>query len=473
MADCSDLDCQPTATCVSPPAPDTMPGIVLTDSSPCPPGFGAPIDLHRGLRNDTSCWGCGCRDGVTQCVLDYTAYKDSYACSADSGTDVSYKGSLGIQSGGAIGPCRPAGNGSSTGSWRFSGTLTMNAACEAFGTPTPAPPSWAESVRFCPLSTVAGGCPGAICAPKPTSTISCVRTRAGASCPSGFEQGKGGSWYLGLHDERVCGACTCEAIEGSCANVKLYRATTCSVFEPATVPFGHGDCGSEFSYLLMGEPTAPACGQTQPKSSGLLQGAGDLQLCCKVANLPCVTDGGCQLPNGALCTQDAECASGQCGTLYLDNDRDGYGAVTTWKRACVESPTSGLPGWSRLSSDCCDTDSKAHPQPINTYNDKPNGCGSFDYDCDGKVTKNGAEGVIECVTSCAGTCERGCSPALRSNPYGWVGTAPECGQEGMRGQCQSAPSTASGCNDQGSCFSSLPQETCSLRVLGMSRQTCH
>jgi hypothetical protein len=69
-----------------------------------------------------------------------------------------------------------------------------------------------------------------------------------------------------------------------------------------------------------------------------------------------------------------------------DEDGDGYLAQTV---ACQ-------------GNDCCDTDVEAFPGQT-AFFEQPDRCGSYDYDCDGKVTRQ--YGVVSCqwnVVACSG-----------------------------------------------------------------------
>jgi hypothetical protein len=94
-------------------------------------------------------------------------------------------------------------------------------------------------------------------------------------------------------------------------------------------------------------------------------GAGDAPVCAL------------KLADGEPCTFAVQCASGTCGTYYLDADGDGYGARTV--QTCGRQPA---PGASARGGDCCDADATAHPGVI-TFSYQPNACGRFDFNCDG------------------------------------------------------------------------------------------
>jgi len=66
-------------------------------------------------------------------------------------------------------------------------------------------------------------------------------------------------------------------------------------------------------------------------------------------------------------------------TWYRDSDNDKFGKSSTFTKACSQ-PT----GYVADATDCCDTDANTHPGS-NACSASPNGCSSFDYDCDGSA----------------------------------------------------------------------------------------
>jgi hypothetical protein len=114
---------------------------------------------------------------------------------------------------------------------------------------------------------------------------------------------------------------------------------------------------------------------------------------------------------------------GEAGEAGDPCDRDGDGYADT---KC-------------LGTDCCDTDSRAHPFQASYYT-APDACGSFDYDCSGaNEPQYGA--YLSCAgpaTACHSLCQSSpcsCGDILGACSYGFTGPAPQCGQTGSWGLC--------------------------------------
>lgn len=114
-----------------------------------------------------------------------------------------------------------------------------------------------------------------------------------------------------------------------------------------------------------------------------------------------------------------------------DEDGDGYsnpGMRTSGCRACVNGwrPCGGSP-------DCCDSDNRTFPTARCEYQDRPNRCGSFDYNCDGRAQMR--------FSRIVSTTE----PVDCSMSGGWFGTSvPACGTSGRSADC--------GASDDGRCM---------------------
>ena len=114
-----------------------------------------------------------------------------------------------------------------------------------------------------------------------------------------------------------------------------------------------------------------------------------------------------------------------CGMGYRDKDGDGFGtgsAIYTCEYA----------GYATKAGDCCDSDLWTYPGST-VYGDVANGCGSFDYSCDGKATKqsNGPTGCYEAPMTCklsGSTCIATGSPAGCNGAFTSYDTA-SCGEE--------------------------------------------
>ena len=91
---------------------------------------------------------------------------------------------------------------------------------------------------------------------------------------------------------------------------------------------------------------------------------------------PCTLDG-CNTNSG--CTHTP---SGSATTCYLDSDGDGYGSASTSQVSCGVCPS----GYVTNKTDCYDGSADAKPGQTKLFSVN-RGDGSFDYDCDGIVTK--------------------------------------------------------------------------------------
>ncbi|NMA48548.1 MAG: hypothetical protein GX947_02060 [Tissierellia bacterium] len=155
---------------------------------------------------------------------------------------------------------------------------------------------------------------------------------------------------------------------------------------------------------------------------------------------------------GEICFQDEECASGYC---YRDEDGDSYAAASGTKKCQSNAPQPGIDcddndstRWvlkykdidgdghcpdstqycvgnhlDYISScitynDCCDSDARVFPGQTIYYSSK-NACGSWDYDCDGQISKSGCRARDASTvsyssgwykpTACSGTYSTGAS----------------------------------------------------------------
>jgi hypothetical protein len=157
-----------------------------------------------------------------------------------------------------------------------------------------------------------------------------------------------------------------------------------------------GSFGSCLPQLYGDDPTAtPAC--TGAKTCGFNQDfltSGNLSAC--------------NLKNLQKCSVNGDCASGNCVTYYTDADSDGYGSSNALK-LCNDSGVAAPPGFSTVTGDCCDSDAAANPAVTSTtWFDYADACGSYDYNCDGKIeqqyspSKPVACGAIEFINKLMG-----------------------------------------------------------------------
>jgi len=109
------------------------------------------------------------------------------------------------------------------------------------------------------------------------------------------------------------------------------------------------------------------------------------------------------------------CYSGICKASYCDEDNDTYYAKVL---AYCPSGRYSL----TLGNDCCDSSATTYPGQT-SYFTSINACASWDYNCDGSITKNtncNTRTVAGCNCTCGmygGTCSPS-SPQLYANNYG-------------------------------------------------------
>ncbi len=140
--------------------------------------------------------------------------------------------------------------------------------------------------------------------------------------------------------------------------------------------------------------------------------------CVDADSVACSDDG--FIIGTTTCKAGCDVATGYCKgctpkTLYRDVDGDGVGASTSPVVACT-APA----GYVVEKGDCDDADADVHPGQTAYFLTPSKGEKSFDYDCDGHVSKRWPS-KIKCSQSCSGE--------------GWVGAAPACGKKDLWGKC--------------------------------------
>lgn len=171
------------------------------------------------------------------------------------------------------------------------------------------------------------------------------------------------------------------------------------------------------------------CDDNQPQrcnAAGQWQSDGDC------AGGVCFGAGVCRLGDGRGCTNDAQCDSGQCTTLFPDDDGDGFGAGEPIRR-CGPVTT----GFSLNDIDCCDSDPNSFPGANPTATTDPNPCGNFDRDCSGRV-ENTFQESIDVVGGNFQRCENiplaACEASVLNrggSPFqAWPQDIPPCGETG-------------------------------------------
>ena len=117
--------------------------------------------------------------------------------------------------------------------------------------------------------------------------------------------------------------------------------------------------------------------------------------------------------NGEICSSDGECDSDICGT---DADSDNYFSEALGHTGTCQAT-------SHPYTDCCDSDGGSHPGA--DYHTSTNACGSWDWDCNGGISKSNCSGYTTCSVGNAlpYCCSVGCTSPCSS---GW-------GQNATRG----------------------------------------
>ncbi len=104
---------------------------------------------------------------------------------------------------------------------------------------------------------------------------------------------------------------------------------------------------------------------------------------------------------------------------YADEDGDGYGAGENPKEWGCANLDEWHGGIVRNADDCDDKDANVHPKQTKFFDTISKG-GTWDYDCDGKTTREIEDTNRYCL----------CSGAQCSIDEGWKNEVPECGATG-------------------------------------------
>jgi hypothetical protein len=133
------------------------------------------------------------------------------------------------------------------------------------------------------------------------------------------------------------------------------------------------------------------------RSAETCTGAHTCSIAIPVLNIPA-----CRLKDLQACKVNADCASLNCVTFYVDHDGDGYGESNKTIQFCVAPAAAPPTGYVSQGGDCCDSDANAVPGQTK-YFTSADGCGSWDYNCDGTI--QGTEsGFINLATVTASQC---------------------------------------------------------------------
>jgi hypothetical protein len=258
----------------------------------------------------------------------------------------------------------------------------------------------------------------------------------------------------------------CKATECTPCSLAHTTASTCGIGGaciPKGCAAGFDDCdhdpanGCEAD--LGRKETCGAC--TTACAAGMLCSPGGCVTDCPVPLVPCggacvdtktsaTHCGACDVPCAGGANGDPLCSNGTCALTcrpgfgdcannpaqscpalpkwYADGDGDGYGTAA-FVEACAKPA-----GYAAASGDCLDSNGAVHPNApaLGTSFAGPNGV-SFDYDCNGTETEDGAP---EHFPGCVGCYETG---YLSATPYrSGPGINSYCGSTQM-GACYADP----------------------------------
>ena len=226
----------------------------------------------------------------------------------------------------------------------------------------------------------AGGDPGAGGAAGQGTSDSVDAGVAGAAEATKLPPPDGGATNPGGKPLAAGCAANSECASGFCVDAVCCNTACdgqCSICNP---PGNLGYCTGQLS----GDDTTAA--QTCP-------GAHTCSISIPVLNSPA-----CRLKDLQVCKANADCASLNCVTYYVDHDGDGYGETAKTIQFCEEPGAAPPTGYVAQGGDCCDSDANAYPGQTMFFT-AANGCGSFDFNCDGTVqgTTNSLFGSVSTV----------------------------------------------------------------------------
>lgn len=253
-----------------------------------------------------------------------------------------------------------------------------------------------------------------ICSPVPADTDPDGECMGKSDRCAGACDGHGRCWFP--TNEIVCGSTSCidgrelaETCDGAGACVVSDSSCglyACGIDRCRSGCNTHADCSAK-AYCQAGEcrpqkPLSDTCGEPDECVSGFCSGGH----CCSTA---CVAPSSCA--TGQCLCGGSECSPGSsCVVWYLDQDGDGYPAQSEHDIASCSDrrPPNRDDGRSYYNStlvqlDCDDADADVHPNQTKFFRAPRKNLGGFDYDCDGKESRqypNGAQ-----FRKCAG-CER-------------------------------------------------------------------
>jgi hypothetical protein len=145
------------------------------------------------------------------------------------------------------------------------------------------------------------------------------------------------------------------------------------------------------------------------------------------------------LNDGQACTPGGTPCLNGCTQWFPDNDPqpDGFGSNSGSINRCGTTPPSGG-RFVRQGGDCCDSDGDAHPGQQLTFTRERNGCGGFDFNCNGfdepEYRGVGGGAVIDNILTGFASCEDLGNICGEFITLIWPGGQPApCGSTGAQG----------------------------------------
>jgi hypothetical protein len=238
----------------------------------------------------------------------------------------------------------------------------------------------------------------------------------------------------------ACNATTSLCTTGNCVNGVCCLTASCAAADACHVD-GACTAGTGVCTHPNAADNAPcndgnACTQTDACQSGACIGGNPIQ--CNPIDV-CHAQGTCNPSNGQ-CTAPpaagANCANGQpCLAWYPDCDGDAFGnaaAIVVCSTTSPGVPPCGTGTYVQSATDCCDTDSRAHPGQTAFFTGVDGGttdtCGSWDYDCSGAVEMqytNLPNTCLDLPCSTFTSASTQCSTPAQCN--GYLDPNPPCG----------------------------------------------
>ncbi len=239
--DCGDPTCAPGYACVDPaPTGWELVAFAVDARVPCPPGYGAAVDVSS-VEGSTSA-GCGCTCAVS---AGAECSAGSFEITTGSGIDA------GACTGNTLAATVPANQPACTAFPGPANIVAQPNQDNAQLTPPPAPAACQANLtktipplvdgRTCGRPARFGaGCPaGQVCAPRAPNFDLCASKAGANECPGTYTRRRSaGSFPV---DTRDCSACTCAPSPCS-GQVTLYASGSCSAVGQNVTVTSDGPC---------------------------------------------------------------------------------------------------------------------------------------------------------------------------------------------------------------------------------------